>query len=189
MSPSSMIRSIALLPMMLALVCCSMSSENPVSSIEESAPIPDYLVGIWHFAEIVGLDASEKEAEIVLSRNDDGSLKVTMHEEGEILEWNASLANVGGLTVVSNEPLGFGSTWVIVSVSFDEENQELNILSLSEEDVIEDVRQGIVAGTVEESDERESAALTATSAELRSYLEQHGDRFTVPYAILKKQSQ
>jgi len=177
------------LPMLFVLVAicgCAVTSTNPVTPLEGSDPIPDYLLGTWDYVELASLSAEGKEGELDLTRSSDGTLDFVLREQSGTVAGRASFAIVGDLQIVSMPPEGGQGNWAIAALSFDATAQKLTLAFLSHREVVEDIKQGSVQGEVFFFDDQELAHLTASSVQLRAYFVEHGDVFTDRIAVFRK---
>lgn len=172
----------------LLTLSCVVTSDSPVSHLEESEAIPAYLDGTWDVIEVAGLDAHDDDSHITFERVPGGPLRYTLTEGGSTLHRSASLVAVGGLTILSLAPDDEDGDWSFASIVHDEANQELTIAFLGHAEVVRDIRLGHVPGEVYEFDDRELAHLTGSSAELRSYLAAHPEVFSDRIAVLRKRN-
>ena len=179
---------LALQALFALTLSCVVTSDSPVSQLEDSEAIPAYLEGAWDFTEIAGLDAWGLDSHVTFERVLGGPPRYTLTEGGSTLQRSASVATVGNLTILSLAPDNEEANWSFASISYDEPNQELTIAFLGHAEVVRDIRAGVVAGEVHEFDQQELAHLSASSAELRSYFAAHPDAFSDRIAILKKRS-
>lgn len=177
------------LPMLFVFVVmcgCIVTSSSPVASLEDSDPIPDYLLGSWDYVELASLSAEGKEGGLDLTRNSDGTLGFVLRDQSGALEGRASFAIVGDLQIVSIPAEGEQGDWTIAALSFDGTAQELTVAYLGHREVAEDIKEGSVQGEVYFFDDREMAHLTASSDELRAYFAEHGDVFSDRIAVFRK---
>lgn len=179
-----------LVPLLLVVaVSCAVSSEHPVSRLEESAPIPEELVGSWYFVEIAGVAVdSDDGSRLSFESDTDGSLKYELTQRGATTQRTASLASVGGRMILSMASDLDDGTWAFASLSLNEAMDELTIAFLAHAAVVRDIRAGAIAGEVYEFDQQELARLTASTAELRGYFASHPEAFADRVAILKRQA-
>lgn len=171
---------------MLAASGCAVSSDHPLLRLDESEPVPEYLLGAWDFVEIVGLNAEDRPYGMTLDRNVDGSLKILLTEPAGTVETHASLATVGGLKILSIAPREGDETWGFGTIGFDEATQTLTLTFLGHAEVARDIRLGLVAGEIYQFDQEELARLNASPEQLRTYFAAHGEAFNDPVIVLKK---
>jgi hypothetical protein len=185
-------KSLSLLVLTLLFVVannCAVSSDHPVSRLEESETVPDRLLGTWKLVEVAGIPAgSDGASQLSFERDASGFLKYTLTERDAAIERNASLATIGGRMILSMPPEVGEESWGLALLSFDEATQELTISFLGHAELVRDIRAGVVAGEVYQFDQRELAHLTASTAELRAYLAVHQASFSDRIAVLNKQA-
>jgi hypothetical protein len=179
--------------MILAALCvlavsgCTVGSENPLASLAESEAIPEFLLGSWEFVEIARLDAASKPGGVVVEPAADGSLRILLTENASTTELSASLVTVGSLQVLSIAPQPGEDRWTLAAIAFDEPTQRLTLNLLHHAVVVEDIQLGRVQGEVYPFDEEDLAGLTASPAQLRTYLAAHGEAaFSDRMMILRK---
>jgi hypothetical protein len=179
-----------LLPMVVLFAAsgCAVTSDHPLSQLEDSESIPGYLLGVWDFVEIAGLDTEGSDGEVIFGPNADGSIKTVVADGTGTAERSASLATVGNSKILSLAPDEGENHWGFASLSFNEATQKLTIKFLGHAEVVRDIRLGLVAGEVYQFDGADLAHLKASPEQLRTYFGAHGDAFSDRIAVLKKRS-
>jgi len=180
------------LQLVVLVVCCgcpALSSIHPASQLAQSESIPEYLLGTWDVLEFLGISGEEVATrEVVISRGPDGSLTFSFTQGAASVEGTASLATLQGETILSILSGGPEESWLLARLSFDEEQQVLEVTSLSHPEVVRDIDLGLVEGEVFRFHASELAKLTASTDELRAYLSAHQDIFGENLIVLRKRT-
>lgn len=185
----SLSRRFLLLLLLVISLGCAVSSDHPVSSLEESAPMPEELLGTWHIVEVAGIDVgSDDDSRLSFERDVGGFLTYELTQRGATVKRTASLAAVGGRLILSMPSDLDDGTWGFACLSLDEAMDELRIYFLTHAAVVRGIRAGVVAGEVHDFDQQELAHLTASTAELIAYFRSHPESFADRVAVLRKQA-
>jgi hypothetical protein len=169
----------------LLLGGCSVSSTNPASSLAASDPLPEILAGTWQIEEILGGPPSQPTS-LTLLMNTDGSVAVKLVEGNQEQQEVASLANLSGSLVLS--VASEAGSWTLVSLQHDTASGTLTIRQLDAATVKSDIQSGAIAGEASDFGGGEILLrITASTPDLRAYLQSKPGIFEEPLAVLKAQ--
>lgn len=168
----------------LLLGACVVTSTQPVSELAASAPVSESWLGAWQAETILG-EVPARTTTLEVESNADGSVQITLRDGDRAVVQNASLADLGGSTIASVR--SDDGSWLLLKLVVNADATRLTVLALDADVVRADIEQGVIAGTVEGFDANHLLiGLTATSANLRSYLATHGAAFGPELAVLNK---